>query len=575
MNEIMSFTQLGTLLGGIGLFLLGMRLMTNGLKVAAGPALRHILARWTRTPLRGLLSGVLITSLVQSSAAVIIATIGFVNAGLLTLLQTIYVIYGSNIGTTMTAWLVALVGLDFDIKALALPLIGLGMGLHTLFKDRRAALGEAMSGFGLFFLAIDILKNTFGNVGESIDFSQWPTDSAGLLLFVGAGFVLTFLMQSSSAALALTLTAAAGGLLPLTAAAAVVIGTNLGTTTTAALAAIGATPNAQRVAAVHVIFNFSTGVVAILLLVPLLALLAMVAQLFGLESLPATTLALFHTLFNVLGVLLLWFVTPRLVHFIEGRFRGAEEDLGRPRYLDRNIIATPALALNALVLELGHIGEIARAMASAVLSAEHQGTAQLHREQQVIIRLRETLSQYSIEMQRTQLAEDISAALPDGLRVLRYYEEMVEAAVTIGEAQQQLADVQDPRLATLIAAFRGEVVALINECDALAEGFDASRIDRRLAELEQHYQALKAALLRGGADEHITIEEMVAQLEQHSLIRRLLEQCVKGALRLLPLRQLARRYLDGKKGELTGGAESPTVADESNATARQDDGRTG
>lgn len=537
----MTIYQIGSLLGGIGLFLLGMKLMTDGLKEVAGPALRHILALWTSTPLRGFFSGVFITSVVQSSAAVTIATIGFVNAGLLTLLQTVYVIYGSNIGTTMTGWLVTLVGFDFDIKVLALPLIGFGMGFALLSRDRYAALGQALAGFGLFFLGLDILKETFGDVGSTFAINTWPTDVVGLLLFVGAGFLLTFLMQSSSAAIALTLTAAASGVIPLTAAAAVTIGANVGTTTTATLSVIGATSNAQRVAAVHVLFNLCTGVVAFLLLKPFLAFIGMVGSVLELGHSPATTLALFHTLFNILGVLLFWHATPSLVRFLETKLLSADEDLGRPHYLDRNVITTPALALNALVLELGRIGELGRAMAQAVLSSEQKGE-RLHVEQQAISRLGDTLREYTVEIQRSHLAEDISSALPNGLRVLRYYEEVAEAALEIADAQQQIEEVRDPRIASLIAAFRSEVVTIVVESNALAEGYDATVAQERLDVLESHYQALKASLLRAGADEHIQLQQMVVQLEQHSLIRRLLEQTVKGAQHLFELNRLAQRY---------------------------------
>lgn len=551
----MTLLQLGNLFGGLGLFLLGMRLMTDGLKVAAGPALRHVLAQWTKTPLRGLFSGALITSLVQSSSAVTVATIGFVNAGLLSLLQTIYVIYGSNIGTTMTGWLVALVGFNVDIKVLALPLIGFGMLLRLLFKDRRGALGEALAGFGLFFLGIDVLKTTFSGVGDSINFASWHTDVLGTVLFVGIGFVLTLLMQSSSAAMALTLTAAAGGIIPLTAAAAVVIGANVGTTSTAALAAIGATPNAQRVAAAHVVFNFITGVAALLLLKPFLTTVGWMESVLELVPSAATTLALFHTLFNILGVALLWLFTPRLVQWLSKRFVSTEEDEGRPRYLDRNVISTPALALNAVVLELGRIGSIARGMAKAVLSTEHHATQRLPIEQRVIARLAELLRRYSVEMQRAHLADDISDALPEGLRVLRYYEEVAEATATIAELQQQLAYVENATLAQQIAEFRSEVVSVLDDSDPFGENLDVELLERCLGQAEQHYQELKAALLRAGAAEQIKLPEMVSQLEQHTHIRRLLEQAVKGAQRMLPLLQLAERYRNDEVTPLISSSE--------------------
>ncbi|MEJ2574476.1 MAG: Na/Pi symporter [Gammaproteobacteria bacterium] len=228
----MSLALMENLLGGMGLFLMGMWLLSEGLKLAGGHALRIILSHWTGTPLRGLLSGVFITSLVQSSSAVTVATIGFVNAGLISLQRAVRVIYGSNIGTTVTGWLVAFVGLQFDIKVFALPLIGIGMLLRISGGGtRRAASGTALAGFGLFFVGIDFLRLAFAGLSQHVPLGAALNGGAGgLALAFVAGVLITVLMQSSSAAMAITLTAAAGGALPVAAAAAMVIGTNIGTT---------------------------------------------------------------------------------------------------------------------------------------------------------------------------------------------------------------------------------------------------------------------------------------------------------------------------------------------------------
>ncbi|TXK60731.1 Na/Pi cotransporter family protein [Alkalisalibacterium limincola] len=292
--------DLGSLLnfaGGIGLFLLGMRLMSDGLKVAAGPALRGLLATATRSSWRGVGSGVLITSLVQSSSAVIFATIGFVNAGLLNLGQAVWVIFGANVGTTLTSWIVALVGFNIDLQALAMPAIAAGMGLWILGKGRRSALGQALVGFGIFFLGLDVLKDSFAGLGDTFEIDGWVRDGAvGIAVFALVGAVLTVLMQSSSATLAVTLTAAAGGVLPLTAAAAMVIGAKVGTTSTALFAVFGATPAAKRAAASHVAFNLVTALVALPALPWILAGSQWLADALGFASQPATILAVFHTM---------------------------------------------------------------------------------------------------------------------------------------------------------------------------------------------------------------------------------------------------------------------------------------
>lgn len=526
----MELSLIGSFIGGIGLFLLGMKLMTDGLKVAAGQALRHILSQWTRTPLRGFLSGILITSLVQSSSAVTVAVIGFVNAGLLSLLQTSYVIYGTNIGTTMTSWLVAMVGFKIDVQAFALPLIGLGTFLHLFGgASRRGAMGEALAGFGLFFLGISILKDAFGDVGNAISFADFPSEGWGLLLFTGMGFLLTFLMQSSSAAMAITLTAAAGGLIPLTAAAATVIGANVGTTSTAALAVIGATSNAQRTAAVHVLFNLITALMALLLLAPLLWAVRWLSLQLGLIDSVATELAMFHTLFNVLGVCLLWLVTPHLVTWLERRLRAAEEDRGRPVYLDKNVLATPALAFNALVMELERTGGFARQMLLDALSSEHHAGSQLHRDRDVLERLSQAVNEFTVTMQRAHLPEDVSEHLPVVLRIARYYLEGATLAVNIATTQEGLEYIQDPRLSDAVGRFRGECATLLALSDPMKEGYSSEAVQQALAELESHYQRLKTQLLHAGSDEHIQMQQMVGQLNLYSEVRRAMEQSVKGA----------------------------------------------
>lgn len=540
----MSYSLAGSFIGGIGLFLLGMRLMTDGLRFAAGSALRHVLGQWTRTPLRGLLSGALITSLVQSSSAVTVATIGFVNAGLLTLRQSIGVIYGSNIGTTMTGWLVALIGFNVDVKALALPLIGIGVILRlTGASRRRGALGEALTGFGLFFLGVAVLKGAFEGIGGQLPLQQMTNGGVGgAVLFVGIGFVLTLLMQSSSAAMALILTATAGGVAPLAAAAAAVIGANVGTTSTAAISVIGATPNAKRVAAAHVLFNLFTGVVAFAILPLLLGAVAFCTRVLGLQQSPAVTLALFHTTFNILGVLLMWSLTPLLVRALERRFRSIEEDMSRPRYLDRNVLATPTLALDAVALELARIGTVARGMGKGVLSAERTVGRQLASDKTAVIALVEAVGQFSVAMQRTNLPADFDQSLPDALRVARYYTAAAELADDIASAQELAGYLGDEALNSEMVYFRSDAVQLLDAAEPARDGYDVAATERMLAALDDAYHSLKAHLLRAGAQARINSEQMVQQLEIYSRIRRMLQQVVKGGVYLHGLLALAANY---------------------------------
>jgi phosphate:Na+ symporter len=520
----------GGLAGGVGLFLLGMWLMTDGLKLAAGPALERILARSTGTRLRGLASGVLITALVQSSSAVTVATIGFVNAGLLTLGQALWVLFGSNVGTTMTGWLVALVGLNFKIEALALPMIGVGMLLHfTGEGHRRGALGMTLAGFGVLFLGIDILKDTFTDLGSQM---ALPGGSGvlGVLAHVGVGALLTVLMQSSSAALAVALTAAQGGLLGIDDAAAVVIGANIGTTVTALLAALRATPNARRAAAAHVLFNLLTGAVALLLLPWLIGAIERMRDWMELEAAPAVTLALFHSTFNILGVMLMWPLGAHLAKFLAGHFRTAEEDEAKPRHLDNTVLSVPALALDALVQELRRMGRIALRGARRVWTMQKGVSPVSLPEQAVVSQLNVAIARFIAELHRVSMAVESAQRLPEVLRAGRYYDAVVELANDLA-ALPHPRTLGSPALREQIMQFLDETKASLQD-ESIEGGIDP---DDRLDEMQHQYRALKAQVLAEGARGEFDIHDMELCLRRLSRMRRLAEQALKAAATLRAL----------------------------------------
>ncbi|WP_424933910.1 Na/Pi cotransporter family protein [Amaricoccus macauensis] len=345
--------MLGQILGGVGLFLMGMWLMTDGLRAAAGSALKRILASWTSTGLRGFLTGAGLTTLVQSSSAVTVATIGFANAGFLTLTQAVWVVYGTNIGTTLTGWIVSIFGFKLEIAAFSLPLIGIGMLLRmTGGAHRRADFGVALAGFGLLFLGIDLLKEGFEGLSTEIALPGIAGDTvAGRLVYTGIGAILSLLMQSSSAATVVALTAVSSGLIEPVQAAALVVGANIGTTTTALLAAWGATSVARRVALVHVTFNLLGASFALVFLPQLVGLVHGLLGLVGAQADETLALALFHTVFNVIGVLLIWPMTPAIVRHLNRRFRSREEEAARLHYLDSTVLAVPSMAVEAAIKE--------------------------------------------------------------------------------------------------------------------------------------------------------------------------------------------------------------------------------
>ena len=523
----------GSFLGGLGLFLLAVGMLTDGLRLAAGDALRDILASGTRTPVRGVASGVLVTAIVQSSSAVTVATIGFVNAGLLNLAQALGVVYGANIGTTVTGWLVAAVGFEWKIDVFALPLVGVGMLLRlTGSSTRLGAAGEALAGFGLFFIGVDVLKTSFEGVAALVDPATLaPQGWLGLAAFIGVGALMTVLTQSSSAAIAITLTAATGGLIAIDAAAAAVIGANVGTTSTAVMAALGATPAARRVAAAHVVFNVATAAVAILLLPVLLWLVDLLGRAAGLEAAPAVTLALFHSVFNLLGVVIMLPVTRRLADFLAGRFVTPAERLGRPQHLDATVAQTPALAMDALALELQRLVGLIRDW--YVQAAGPSG-----RPEPGVLEAVHTLSGAVItflgRLERTRLTEDVARDLPEVLRVVNYVEDVAEAS----EDLRHLAAVRalaDGPLAEEVGRFHEEALAILAACRPEAPDFDATALRERREALQDDWHRLKDSMLGAAAEGQVDVARVNRALEVLRLLLRVSEQLVKASRRVRAL----------------------------------------
>lgn len=346
-------TLLPPLLGGIGLFLIGMILMSDGLKAVAGNSLKKILERFTGRPLSAFLSGTALTALVQSSSATTVTTIGFVSAGLLSFTAAIGVIIGATVGTTSTGWIVALLGFKLNIGAVALPLIGVGALLRLLGKGRQASLGIALAGFGLIFIGINYLQEGMGGLATELDFTGLSADYwLGRLGLVLIGVVMTVLLQSSSAAVALSLTALYSGAINLEQAAYLVIGQNLGTTVTAVLAAIGASIPAKRTALAYILYKTILTIVTLLVTPALLPLVTNLAHFIG-NGDPSLVIALYHTLFSLVGALLfLPFLEPfsRLIMWLV-----PEKEARLTRHLDKSLLQIPTVAVEAAARTLRKI----------------------------------------------------------------------------------------------------------------------------------------------------------------------------------------------------------------------------
>lgn len=548
-----SLITIGMLIGGLGLFLLAVKMITDGLKLAAGRALLGILSKWTRSPAHGIFTGLTITAIVQSSSAVTVATIGFVNGGLINLYQALGIVFGTNIGTTMTAWLVAIIGFKIKVEVFALPLIGIGVFMQlTNSNTRRASLGMALAGFGLFFLGIDVLKDAFEGIATTLDLKQFTIDGvAGVLLYLVIGFLMTVLTQSSSAAIAITLTAATGGVLGLYAAAAMVIGANVGTTSTAAFAVIGATPNAKRLAAAHVIFNVVTGFVALLTLPILFFIVKSTGRLLGLEDIPAITLALFHTVFNVLGVLLVLPFSERMTRFLEQRFITQEEIEGKPQFLDKNIAASPSLAIHALAMELSRITTVVRRMSLATLSIESGSGNSIRIDHVIVKKLANAVARFISQLGRGTLTQETSLHMSKLLRAEQHLLACADQGIEIMRTQAEMNFIEDEKLIEQVGHYRSEVAHLIELAIPESESFSLDECEAQLVRIQTVYEETKTIVISAGAELRTPIPGVIDTLELNSQIRRMARQLLK-----------AMRYLNGMYVVTDGKLETDDINNE-------------
>lgn len=302
------------LIGGLGMFLLGMEIMTNALKDAAGSNLRSILAGFTTTPLRGVLTGAATTAVVQSSSATTVMTVGFVGAGLLSMNQALGVLYGANIGTTATGWLVSILG--FKLKLGTLAMVGLFPAAlaDLLGRGRLARVGRILSGLFLLLIGLELMQSGMSDVSDVVTPETLPGDTlAGYLALLGIGAAITILMQSSSAAMALALVMLQAGSISLTQAGMIVIGMNIGTTFTAILASLGGSKSMRQTALANLLFNIATSVIAFPLLLTFKETLGDLAE----ATDEMTALLVFHTGFNLVGTLLFLPVTSTFAGVIE------------------------------------------------------------------------------------------------------------------------------------------------------------------------------------------------------------------------------------------------------------------
>ena len=350
-----SFYDFLKLIGSLGLFLYGMKIMSEGLQKVAGDRLRSILTAMTTNRVTGVLTGVLITALIQSSSATTVMVVSFVNAGLLTLAESICVIMGANIGTTVTAWIISIFGFKVDMAAFALPLLAIALPLIFSGKSNRKSVGEFIFGFSFLFMGLSYLKANAPDLNanpEMLAFVQNYTDMGffSILLFLFIGTILTMIVQASAATMAITLIMCANGWISLELGAALVLGENIGTTITANLAALTANTQAKRAALAHFVFNVFGVIWVLIIFHPFMQLVNWVVDTFFQTSNPEVAisykLSAFHSIFNICNVCILIWGVKLIERTVCALIHPKEEDEEpRLRFITGGMLSTAELSI--------------------------------------------------------------------------------------------------------------------------------------------------------------------------------------------------------------------------------------
>jgi phosphate:Na+ symporter len=537
------------ILGGVGLFLLGMTVMTDGLKGLAGSALRTVLGKAAATPLSGAFWGAVVTLLVQSSSAVTMTTIGLVSTGLLTFPQGLGLVFGANVGTTGTGWLVALIGVRVSLATYALPMIFIGALANLLARGRVAAAGGALAGFALVLYGLTTLQQGMGGLAERLHPSDlpatygtpgvgWLAGWVGLVILVGVGLAMTAAMQSSTAAIAVTISAYYAGAVSLEQGAALIIGQNIGTATSSALAALGAGVTAKRLALAYVLFKVIAALIAIAAFPFTMALMKAFAR--SIDGM--TLLAAYHTAYNVVGVAVLLPATKWFTRTVERLLPSRQTALQRA--LDPSALASPVIAVEAARRVVADVlattaGAVSAALSGGAGAAQDAGEAAAALEE-----VRDFLS----ELKEPPKAEAERLRMTSTLHALDHAARLVEILQDGGFPARPAGSSDDFRAAALCAeAMRAAqaVGASVTSETALSAkaasvGWSVSpEVAAALAEAEGAGRALgalqrgyRARTLAAVAPGKLTAAEALARIEAARRLDRLAHHAWRSAAHL-------------------------------------------
>lgn len=514
--------------------------MSDGIQKSAGEGLQRILGLMTGNRVLAVLTGLFITMIIQSSSATTVMVVSFVNAGLLTLKQSVGVIFGANIGTTITAWIVSLFGFKFSISSFAVPMFGVGFLLVSYKKIGKESIGEALMGFGLLFLGLDMLSDIMPSMSaDNVSFLANFTNKGVLSIFLGivAGMVITMIIHSSSAATAIILTMSHNGLLPWEFAAALVLGSNIGTTIDAVIVSIGTKVNARRAALVHVLFNVSGTIVAVIFFRPLLALVdALVPGPINQETI-TTHIAMLHTVFNVANTLIFLPFVSQLAALTERLVRPKADETPDTYHLEMPQGGQKEQAAGAIVLvekEIADMTEIVFRMfkrvrdsfANRTIAAQQEYKEAQLQDEDYADQMHQGISQYLVHCLDLPLTDNQRNNVSQMLEVVAQLESMtddcnsisillsrsIEKNMTFAQEDLERLDPYVELVNRFVLFIREHINRHLNE-EKLSE---AKTIENQIDQFRKNLKKVARKRLESGADvrSELLYIDLVRQLEK-------------------------------------------------------------
>jgi phosphate:Na+ symporter len=488
--------ELTTILAGIAIFLVGMILMEDGFKALAGGAMQSILKKLTSNIYKSIFGGFILTSIVQSSSLVSVIAISFISAGFIGLSEAIGIIFGANLGTTTTAWIVAYFGLKIKISAYAMPMLVFGIVLHFFKDNSTKGVGNILLGLGLIFLGVGYMKEGFETIQASIDISQFAMEGfLGLMVYAGLGIIITVVIQSSSATMALVLTALATNQITYENALALAIGANVGTTVTALLGSLTSNSDGKRLAMAHLVFNIITGLIAIIFISQIAWATNVLSNSFGISD-DVLKLALFHTIFNTIGIVVMVPFIPRLVIYLNRLFV-TNKNLIEPKYINHDLVASADMSIQALEKEVEHLYKNAFKIISSAINIKSKELKHCDD----VKCLLETDQKVAIDIDKSYetLIKPLEAEITNFV---------LEASANMNETQTMRAD--DIRMATR------DIVETIKEIKHLKKNIDKFQFSEK-KEIKKEYNLIRSMI----AEAIKSVKEIAKEPDNKSIIQKI------------------------------------------------------